>query len=89
MYRPGLYGMHNGSLRDCAASKAEHETLTRVCATLSKAELVEAMLSLPSPGVTGSTLDRVYWEHQTAKHMRELAVSKGLHAFNLRTDNYV
>ena len=88
-YNPGLFGMHNGSLRDCAAAKAEHELVTRVAAKLSKAELVALLASLsPWQGVGGHHPEFYEYNH-TAKSLRALAVTYHMHAFNLASDNYV
>ena len=81
-YRPGLYGMHQGGLKNPAASKSERAIVERLVKKMTKAELAKHL----------STLTKhhpVYYEkNYTRKELAMHAVIEHMHTFNMATDNY-
>lgn len=87
-YRPGLYGMHEGGLKNPSASKAERVVAERAAKLMTKEELARH-LSQVDPSVTGgSRMDYEFYVRKTKKELARLAILYHVHAFNLRTDNY-
>lgn len=84
-YRPGLYGIHQGGLKNPAASKAEHEVAQRVVKALTKPELVRQMAGTHGKEATDWL---PFYERKARKELESLAVIKHMHAFNVATDNY-
>jgi hypothetical protein len=81
-YRPGLYGIHQGGLKNPAASKAERAVAEQLVKTMSKAELVRHLASI-------TDLSPEYWDkNHTRKELAATAVERHVHAFNVQTDNY-
>lgn len=84
-YRPGLFGIHQGGLKNPAASKTEREVVAQVVKTLSKPELVRHLA-----GTHGKEASDwlPHYERKTRKELESLSVIKHMHAFNVTTDNY-
>jgi hypothetical protein len=85
VYRPGLYGIHNGGLKDPAASKAEREVAQRLVKKMTKSDLVRHMAGTHGKAATEFV---PFYEHKTRKELASLAVIGHMHAFNVATDNY-
>ena len=81
-YRPGLFEIHQGGLKDPAASKAERAVAERLVKQMSKAELAQHLST-----VTGHH-PSYYEKNHTRKELQSLAVIRHVHAFNMKTDNY-
>ncbi len=81
-YRPGLFGIHSGGLKDPAASKAERAIVVDLVKKMRKDELARHLST-----ITGHA--PVYYEkNHTRKELASLAVTHHMHAFNVATDNY-
>lgn len=87
-YRPGFAGIHQGGVKNPAASKAEGEIARRAAKAMTKLELAEHLhrhYERTQPHLVNAV---EYFMKKTKKVLESQAVIEHVHAFNVRTDNY-